>query len=180
MFLQDRLKAELVETDELVLSEVTQVGGVDISFVKESTTKAAASLVVLAVPRMEVLYERTELVHLTQPYVPGFLAFREVPFLSKLVDDLRQSQPELMPHVIMVDGNGVLHPRGFGVACHLGVVTGTPCVGVGKSLFHMDGISKKSVKEVAARELKHGGDHSVLVGTSGREWGAAVRAFWSY
>ena len=52
------------------------------------------------------------MVRLTEPYIPGFLAFREVPFIVELVEELQREQPELMPHVVMVDGNGILHPRG--------------------------------------------------------------------
>lgn len=69
------------------------------------------------------------MVTLKEPYVPGFLAFREVEFLVSLLQTLRASQPELFPECVMVDGNGELHPRGFGLACHLGVLLDLPTIG---------------------------------------------------
>ncbi|CAN0452095.1 unnamed protein product, partial [Discosporangium mesarthrocarpum] len=55
---------------------------------------------------------------------------------------------DLEPDVTLVDGNGLLHPRGAGLACHLGVVTGLRVVGVGKTFLHVDGLTKASVKRV--------------------------------
>ena len=53
------------------------------------------------------------MVHLSSPYVPEYLAFREVEFLVNCVSRLVKSKPELVPQVILVDGNGMLHPRGL-------------------------------------------------------------------
>ena len=68
------------------------------------------------------------------------MAFREVPLLVPLIDELRATHPALVPDVVMVDGNGTLHPRGFGVACHLGVVADIPAIGVAKTLLSCNGI----------------------------------------
>jgi deoxyinosine 3'endonuclease (endonuclease V) len=57
------------------------------------------------------------MVQLKLPYIPGFLAFREVEFLVELLDELKSLQPELMPQLIFVDGNGYLHPRGLFGLC---------------------------------------------------------------
>lgn len=75
---------------------------------------ACAALVVVRVSDMAIAYEEMRMVHMTQPYVPGFLAFREVHFLADLLGTLKRNRPELYPQVVLVDGNGVLHPRGFG------------------------------------------------------------------
>eukprot|EP01062_Namystynia_karyoxenos_P019951 TRINITY_DN17540_c0_g1_i1.p1 TRINITY_DN17540_c0_g1~~TRINITY_DN17540_c0_g1_i1.p1 ORF type:complete len:390 (+),score=68.71 TRINITY_DN17540_c0_g1_i1:136-1170(+) len=161
-----------------------RVGGVDISFVKDSDTAACASLVVLdweltrTAPDRAVLYENTEMISLTLPYICGFLAFREVPHLERLVERLRADRPDLVPDLILVDGSGVLHPVGFGAASHLGVVTGIPTVGVAKNFLAVDGME---LKEVIARcrqpgALPAAGSVLPLIGDSGRQWGVALRA----
>ncbi|XP_054313835.1 endonuclease V isoform X3 [Pongo pygmaeus] len=155
---QARLKARVVNRDteawqrDPAFSGLQRVGGVDVSFVKGDSVRACASLVVLSFPELEVVYEESRMVSLTAPYVSGFLAFREVPFLLELVQQLREKEPGLMPQVLLVDGNGVLHHRGFGVACHLGVLTDLPCVGVAKKLLQVDGLENNALhKEKALR-----------------------------
>ena len=59
---------------------------------------------------------------------------------------LRKNNPEKWPQLLIVDGNGILHPHGCGLACHLGVLLGLPSLGVGKTLFFVDGLSKDKVK----------------------------------
>ena len=65
------------------------------------------------------------MVTMTQPYIPGFLAFREAPHLEDLVTTQRRERPELTPQLLVVDGNGLLHPRQAGLACHIGRATFT-------------------------------------------------------
>ena len=79
---------------------------------------------------------------MTEPYIPGFLAFREVGFLMDRLEEVKNEKPELMPQVILVDGNGILHPRGLGLASHLGILSDIPSVGIAKKLFHVDGLEK--------------------------------------
>ncbi|XP_063455525.1 endonuclease V isoform X1 [Pan paniscus] len=100
---QARLKAHVVDRDteawqrDPAFSGLQRVGGVDVSFVKGDSVRACASLVVLTFPELEVVYEESRMVSLTAPYVSGFLAFREVPFLLELVQQLREKEPGLMP-----------------------------------------------------------------------------------
>ncbi len=72
--------------------------------------------------RLQLVYAHYEKVELTLPYIPSYLAFREAPHLMKLIDKLRTEAPQYVPQVIFVDGNGILHPRGCGLATHLGLV----------------------------------------------------------
>ncbi|XP_010854596.1 PREDICTED: endonuclease V isoform X2 [Bison bison bison] len=116
------------------------------------------------------------MVTLTAPYVSGFLAFRELPFLVDAVQQLRQREPRLMPQVLFVDGNGVLHHRGFGVACHLGVLTDLPCIGVAKKLLQVDGLENNALHKEKIQLLKAGGDSFPLMGGSGTVLGRALRS----
>ncbi|KAK2557144.1 Endonuclease V [Acropora cervicornis] len=125
----------------------------------------------------KIVYEDLRMVHLTLPYVPEYLAFREVKFLVELISTMKKQKPNIFPQAILVDGNGMLHPRDFGIACHLGVVTDIPTVGVAKKLFHVDGIEHNSQHADQIRnELKVSGDSFPLQGSSGKIWGKALRS----
>ncbi|XP_059988780.1 endonuclease V isoform X10 [Lagenorhynchus albirostris] len=179
---QALLKTLVVDRDteawqrDPAFSGLQRVGGMDVSFVKGDSVSACASLVVLSYPELEVMYEDCRMVSLTAPYVSGFLAFREVPFLVDAVQQLREKEPRLMPQVLFVDGNGVLHHRGFGVACHLGVVTDLPCIGVAKKLLQVDGLENNALHKEKIRLLKAGGDSFPLMGGSGTVLGMALKS----
>lgn len=151
------------------------IGGVDLSFVNGSLVDACAALVVLSFPDLKVVYENYELIELTAPYVSGFLAFREVPSLAKLINNLKATRPQLVPQILFVDGNGVLHPRGFGLASHLGVVCDLPTVGIAKNLMAIDGLNRDEVLRDFAVQCTKPGDSLPLIGDSKRVWGAALR-----
>ncbi|KAL6038051.1 hypothetical protein STEG23_019392 [Scotinomys teguina] len=179
---QARLKARMVDRDteawqrDPTFSGLQRVGGVDVSFVNGDSDRACASLVVLSYPELKVVYEDSHMVHLKAPYVSGFLAFREVPFLVELVQRLQEKEPDFMPQVLLVDGNGMLHQRGFGVACHLGVLTGLPCIGVAKKLLQVDGLENNSLHKEKIVLLQAGGDTFPLMGNSGALLGMALKS----
>jgi acetoin utilization deacetylase AcuC-like enzyme/deoxyinosine 3'endonuclease (endonuclease V) len=151
------------------------VAGLDISFVKENDEDAFASVVVVELPTLRRVCAVHEQITLDEPYIAGFLAFREAPHYERLLQRLAREHPEAVPVVVLVDGNGVLHPRGFGCASHIGVLAGVPTVGIAKDLQLVDGLDKNEIRELcAASQLQHG--QSVpLVGKSGKTWGAALR-----
>jgi deoxyinosine 3'endonuclease (endonuclease V) len=99
-----------------------------------------AALIIFEYPSMKILYEDFEKETTAYPYIPGFLAFKEVPVYSILFKRLK-GHDDLWPDVLLVDGNGILHTRGFGIASHIGVTMDLPSVGVGKTVFAVDGIS---------------------------------------
>ncbi|KAL2517406.1 endonuclease V family protein [Abeliophyllum distichum] len=88
------------------------VGGVDLSFSKSDPSIACATLVVLDLNTLQVVYEDFSTVKLDIPYVPGFLAFREAPVLLDLLEKMKKGSLPFYPQILMVDGNGLLHPRG--------------------------------------------------------------------
>jgi endonuclease V len=158
------------------LSNIDLVAGVDISAAKHDADVACAALIIYSCKMKTVLHEETEMFNVShQPYVPGFLAFREVPVLMELFKRLKHKQPQLWPELVLLDGNGILHNNQCGLACHLGVLVDLPTIGVGKTLFYIDGLGKEKVKAQCEQEIKEAGDFSLLVGDSGKAWGAAVR-----
>ncbi|XP_016286221.2 endonuclease V isoform X2 [Monodelphis domestica] len=179
---QAQLKASVIDHDTEAWQQKTdftglfRVGGVDISFIKGDDVRACASLVVLSYPELEVLYEEHRMVNLTAPYISGFLAFREVSFLVDAIQRLQKKKPDLMPQVLLVDGNGVLHHRGFGVACHIGILTDLPCIGVAKKLLQVDGLKNNDLHKEKIQHLKTGGDTFPLMGDSGSILGMALKS----
>lgn len=85
-------------------------------------------------PNYELVYSDHIHYQLTMPYVSTYLAFREIEPLEKLVQKQLDEYPQYTPRTILVDGNGILHPRHAGIACFLGVRTGIPTIGIGKKL----------------------------------------------
>uniref|UniRef100_K3WTZ8 Endonuclease V n=1 Tax=Globisporangium ultimum (strain ATCC 200006 / CBS 805.95 / DAOM BR144) TaxID=431595 RepID=K3WTZ8_GLOUD len=160
--------------DARPVKRLERVAGVDISFLKGSNEHACASIVVLQYPSLRVVYEAFTYVSLPAPYIPGFLAFREVPALTRLYEDLVARCPQYVPDITLVDGNGILHPQGFGLASHFGVLMDVPTIGVGKTFLHVDGLTKGDVRQqVAAAKTKH--EQVVeLQGESSKVWGAAL------
>lgn len=108
---------------------VHTIAGADISFNKYSPLLHAA-FVVLALPSLDVIEEAGAVAETHFPYVPGLLSFREIPPLLEAWTKLRTT-----PDAIMLDGQGIAHPRRFGIACHLGLITGVPAFGCAKSVL---------------------------------------------
>lgn len=135
--IQSTLHRSISLIDGFALCDVSLVGGVDMSFHQESND-ACAVLVVLAYPSLEVVYVDRERVTLTVPYTSGYLAFREVEHYITLLNRLKLNRPDLVPQVIMVDGTGILHPRGCGSASHFGVVADIPTIGVAKRIPNVE------------------------------------------
>ena len=105
------------------------VAGADISFDKDDPT-VYAGIVVLRLPDLSVVEEATVITEATFPYVPGLLAFREAPAILAVWEKLRTT-----PDAVMFDGQGVAHPRRFGIAAHVGLWLDRPTWGCAKSLL---------------------------------------------
>jgi deoxyribonuclease V len=126
------------------------VTGLDISYETGSSRVAAAAVVVD--PDGTVLEEAVVEGTAEFPYVPGLLAFREVPMLLRVLERLTAPVG-----LLLCDGQGLAHPRRCGVACHLGVLTGIPAVGCAKN--HLVGEHREPGPRRGEREpLVDGGD----------------------
>jgi deoxyribonuclease V len=125
-----RIQGELREHLSLVWVEkdVQTIAGVDIGL---SGAYARAAIVVLHYPGLEPLEGVTAQVPLEFPYIPGLLAFREGPAVLAAWEKLSQH-----PDILMFDGQGIAHPRGVGIAAHMGLWLDRPTIGVAKSWLY--------------------------------------------
>lgn len=123
--IQERLCEAIVIEDDL--GPVRTVAGVDIGFLEKNTITRAA-VVVLSFPDLRLLDQAAVHRPTSFPYVPGLLSFREAP---SALDAL--SQISVRPDLLLCDGQGLAHPRRFGLACHLGLLSDIPAIGVAKS-----------------------------------------------
>jgi deoxyinosine 3'endonuclease (endonuclease V) len=139
-------------------------GGVDVSFplshdeeekekeekhdndiIESRNKEAVAVYVVLEYPTMNIVYTAHQYYPVTVPYIPSFLAFREIEPIASLIQTQLFQHPHCTPSVILVDGNGLFHPRNAGLACFVGIRTGIPTIGIGKTLYCTAGTSKAVV-----------------------------------
>lgn len=126
--IQEKLKDEVITEDKLK-EPVQYVAGVDMGFEADGTISRAA-VAVLSFPDLQL--QETSLARrpTTFPYIPGFLSFREIPAVLDALEKIKT-----IPDIILCDGQGIAHPRRFGIACHLGLIVDMPTIGVAKSLL---------------------------------------------
>ena len=125
--IQEQLRSEVITENQL--ETVRYVAGVDVGYDNMDAVSQAA-VTVLSFPDLQLQQQAVVRRPTAFPYIPGFLSFREVP---AVLDALEKISP--MPDLILCDGQGIAHPRRFGLACHLGVLTGIATIGVAKNRF---------------------------------------------
>ncbi|MFJ7270049.1 endonuclease V [Streptomyces sp. NPDC099050] len=157
--IQDELRGRVVLTENGPPPGEGLIAGVDVAYDDERDLVAAAA-VVLDAATLRVVEEATSVGRVSFPYVPGLLAFRELPTVLAALEALT-----VTPDLVVCDGYGLAHPRRFGLACHLGVVTGLPAIGVAKNPFTF------TYGEPGARR----GDLSPLLAPDGDVVGRALR-----
>jgi deoxyribonuclease V len=127
--LQEELREKVIVAGGPAPEAVRLAAGLDVSFDKEKGVLHAA-VVVLELPKFNVVETGTAVLPATFPYVPGLLSFRESPVLVQALEKI-QTEPDLL----VFDGQGIAHPRGLGIASHLGVLFDRPSIGIAKSLL---------------------------------------------
>ena len=151
------------------------VGGADVA-ISSTDGSAHATLVIF---HMKQMHDIHTLITTTpscevNPYVPGKFAIREGPLIIHLIK--AAAAAGLAPGILLIDGNGVLHPRRFGLACAVGVAADLPTIGVSKSLFSVAGLDERGVRAAARRLLRRRGEWAALVGSDGLTYGAVLRS----
>jgi len=125
--LQQELRQQIILTDHFGM--IQRVAGVDVGFEAEGTITRAA-VAVLKLDDLQLVDRAIARRRTSFPYIPGLLSFREVPAVLDALEKL-----SILPDLLLCDGQGIAHPRRFGIACHLGLLTNLPAIGVAKSLL---------------------------------------------
>lgn len=123
--IQEQLRSQVITRD--MLGEVRLVAGVDVGFDNDGSVTRAA-IAVLSFPQLDLVEGVIARRATRFPYVPGLLSFRETPAVLDALESL-----ENVPDLLLCDGQGFAHPRRFGIACHIGVVSRIPSIGVAKT-----------------------------------------------
>ena len=121
--LQKQFAHEVITEDKFD-APIKRVAGIDLGYDLKTDTSRAV-VVVLKFPELELIESAEAIMPIQFPYVPGLLSFRETPVAVKALEKLENA-----PDLILCDGQGIAHPRRFGIACHIGLLTGVPSVGV--------------------------------------------------
>ncbi len=123
--LQEQLRTQVITENQL--GAIDTVAGVDVGF-EEKGDITRAAVAVLHFPPLDLAEQAIARQPTRFPYIPGYLSFREIPALLAALAKITTT-----PDLILCDGQGLAHPRRFGIACHLGVLTGLATIGVAKS-----------------------------------------------
>lgn len=143
---QEELRARLRIVDDFGLLQI--IAGVDVGY-DPAKNLAHASVVTMSPEDLQPIEQVQAYTPVVFPYIPGLLAFREIPVILAALANLKT-----VPDLLMVDGMGIAHPRRMGIAAHLGVLLDMPSIGVGKSRltgrFEMPGTTKGSQSPLMA------------------------------
>jgi len=126
---QHLMAKQVITTD--CFNALQFVGGMDVSHnLYDPKQMIYAAVVVLSALDLSVIETSTRAEKQIFPYIPGLLGFREAPALIHAFQQLKQK-----PDLLLIDGHGISHPRGLGIASHLGVLLDIPTIGVAKSIL---------------------------------------------
>ncbi|UJR17673.1 hypothetical protein I4U23_004569 [Adineta vaga] len=169
---QENMVPSIITDSDQIEQPIKYIAGLDISFVK-TNDKAVASMVIFDYNTLNIVAKISIYCIIKIPYIPGYLAFREAPIFMKLLDVQRQHCPHLTPQVILVDGNGVWHPRRAGSASHFGVLSDIPCIGISKNVLYVDSITRPKIQELLTEKAPEKDQYIEVTDDSGYVLGLA-------
>ena len=131
---QNELRDRIVTSDTFDPCSLRLVAGVDLAYWKNGDDEfAVCCIVVIDIDTHEIVEKRHCSGKIEVPYMPGFLAFRELPLILKTAKML-----DNVPDIYIFDGNGYLHPRHMGIATHSSFYLNKPTIGIAKTYFRVD------------------------------------------
>ena len=135
--IQKEIKDKIILEDNFY--EIKTIAGFDVSYGTEN--EAFGACVVFDYGTKGIIERETVKTKIDFPYISTYLSFREFPVIEKLFKKLKNK-----PAILMIDGNGILHPRGVGIASHAGVLLDTPAIGVAKTLLCGEVLGDKVIR----------------------------------
>ncbi len=131
---QNELRDKIVTSDTFDVSSLRLVAGVDLAYWQQGSDEfAVCCIVVIDIDTHEAVEKKHFSGRIEVPYMPGFLAFRELPLILHTAELLETS-----PDIFVFDGNGYLHPRHMGIATHASFYLNKPTIGIAKTYFRVD------------------------------------------
>ncbi len=133
---QLELMQEIDLQNAVSISAIHRIAGVDLAYWKEGEDEYAnCCIVVFDFPSLKIIEEKYTVKKVDVPYIPGCLAFRELPLFEE-VYSLLENEVD----VFFFDGNGYLHPRHMGLATHAGILINKPTIGIAKSYYKINDV----------------------------------------
>ena len=162
--IQNELRKGISLYDSFEVSALKTVAGVDLAYWKNGDVEyAVCCIVVVDIATREVIEKKHFSDRIEVPYIPGFLAFRELPLILKTAKLL-----ETKLDIFVFDGNGYLHPRHMGIATHASFYLDKPTFGVAKSYYRVD-----KQTDYVEPENEAGSFTDIIIG--GEVYGRALR-----
>lgn len=162
MDIQERLRKQIVLENAPEVESINKIGAADVSYDKK-TNLVYATVVIFSFPDLRVLEEKDAIRPATFPYIPGLLVFREGPALIEAFQKIATN-----PDVIIFDGQGIAHPRGIGIATHMGILLDEPSIGCAKTVLVGDYAEPEETAGSQSPLIKEGVELGVALRTKNR------------
>lgn len=142
--IQTEGREKLILSDgDLTLDKIHRIGAMDISFLPADPNLGFVTLTLSAFPSMIPYYQESRLMAIKEPYISGYLAFREAELCIHLYRSFLAASHTTgiaPPDILLLDGCGIYHERNYGLACHVGVILEIPTIGVAKTPIILPGL----------------------------------------